>query len=151
MDLWRKEASNVLRPGQTLVFGAKLPDGDGRKYDNAAIFITSGGDGIIKSHQRVPVPYSMYRGPFAGTGANLHLLESGVVGLPDERRAAVIICYEAYLTWPYLVSMIRKPDLIVSIANLWWCRDTSLPRTQRRVISLWALTFGVPVIFSGNI
>jgi apolipoprotein N-acyltransferase len=93
----------------------------------------------------------MYRGPFAKSGANPHLFHDGVITLPDGRKAAVIICYEAYLTWPYLISMIYRPGIIISIANLWWCRDTSLPATQRTVVSLWALTFGVPVIFAQNI
>lgn len=92
---------------------------------------------ITLSNQRIPVPYSMYRGPFAKTGANLHLFDDGIILLPDRRKAAVIICYEAYLTWPYFVSMLHKPDVIVSIANLWWCRDTSLPQSQRTILSLW--------------
>jgi apolipoprotein N-acyltransferase len=149
LELWRDEARSILEPDQALVFGAEIPTGDGRKYDNAAIFINH--DTIDMTLQRVPVPYSMYRGPLAKTGANLRLFNSGVIELPDNRKAATVICYEAYLTWPYLVSMIHRPDLIISIANLWWCRGTSLPITQRTVISLWALTFGVPVTFARNI
>jgi hypothetical protein len=71
--------------------------------------------------------------------------------LPDGRNAAVIICYEAFLTWPFLVSMIHKPDVIICAANLWWCRETSLPATQRIIVSLWANTFGVPAVFVRNI
>jgi apolipoprotein N-acyltransferase len=93
----------------------------------------------------------MYRGPFAKTGANLHLLDDGILELPDGRTSAVIICYEAFLTWPYLVSMIHRPGMIISNSNLWWCRETSLPATQKTVVSLWALTFGVPVVSARNI
>jgi apolipoprotein N-acyltransferase len=71
--------------------------------------------------------------------------------LPDGRKAAVIVCYEAFLTWPIAVSMTRKPDVIICAANLWWCRETSLPVTQKNVVSLWALTFGVPAVFVRNI
>jgi apolipoprotein N-acyltransferase len=149
MDLWQDEARRLLRDGKAVIFGAELPVGNGLKYDNAAIMLHEGK--ITVSRQRIPVPYSMYRGPFAETGANLHLSDDGIIGLPDGRKAAVIICYEAYLTWPYLVSMLRRPDVIVSIANLWWCRDTSLPVTQRTVVSLWALTFGLPFVFAQNI
>jgi hypothetical protein len=46
--------------------------------------------------------------------------------------------------------MIQKPDVIICAANLWWCRETSLPKTQRSVVSLWALTFGVPAVFVKN-
>jgi apolipoprotein N-acyltransferase len=148
MELWRGETQRLL-PGKTVVFGAELPAGDGRKYDNAAIMLNDGK--VTVSRQRIPVPYSMYGGPFAKTGANLHLSDNGVFTLPDGRKAAVIICYEAFLTWPYLASMIHSPDLMISTANLWWCRETSLPTTQRNVVSLWANTFGVSVVFVGNI
>jgi hypothetical protein len=47
--------------------------------------------------------------------------------------------------------MLHRPDVLVSIANLWWCRETSLPVTQRNVASLWALTFGVPFAYARNI
>jgi hypothetical protein len=132
-----------------VIFGAELPTGGGRKYDNAVLMLHDGE--ITMSRQRIPVPYSMYRGPFSETGANLHLWDSGILPLPDGRKAAVIICYEAFLTWPYLVSMLQKPDVIISTANLWWCRNTSLPHTQRTVVALWALTFGVPAMFVKNI
>ncbi len=93
----------------------------------------------------------MYRGAFAQTGANLHLFEDGILQLPDGRVAAVVICYEAFLTWPYLMSMRHKADLILTMANLWWCRETSLPATQRAAVRLWGLLFGVPVLFVQNI
>jgi hypothetical protein len=47
--------------------------------------------------------------------------------------------------------MIQKPDVIICAANLWWCRETSLPKTQRSAVTLWALTFGVPAVFTLNI
>jgi apolipoprotein N-acyltransferase len=106
---------------------------------------------VSVTRQKIPVPYSMYRGPFAKTGANLHIADSGILSLPDEKKAAVIICYEAFLTWPFLVSMTQKPDVIICAANLWWCRETSLPATQKIAVTLWALMFGVPAVFALNI
>jgi hypothetical protein len=47
--------------------------------------------------------------------------------------------------------MFHRPDVIVCTANLWWCRETSLPATQKNAVSLWALTFGVPAVFVQNI
>jgi apolipoprotein N-acyltransferase len=93
----------------------------------------------------------MYRGPFAETGANLNLFECGIIPLPNGKKAAVVICYEAFLTWPFVTSMIHKPDVIICAANLWWCKDTSLPDSQRTIVSLWSLLFGVPVVFAQNI
>jgi apolipoprotein N-acyltransferase len=149
LELWKGELEKLFGNKTAVIFGAELPTGDGRKYDNAAVMFHSGK--ITVSRQRIPVPYSMFHGPFAETGANLHLTDSGILELPDGRHAAVIVCYEAFLTWPFLVSMTHKPDVIISAANLWWCRETSLPETQGRIVSLWALLFGVPAVFVRNI
>jgi apolipoprotein N-acyltransferase len=148
LELWREEIQTLL-PNKAVIFGAELPAGNGRKYDNAALMLHDGE--ITVSRQRIPVPYSMYKGPLAKDGANLHFWENGLISLPDKRTAAVIICYEAFLTWPFLVSMVHKPGLIISTANLWWCRETSLPVTQKNVVSLWANTFGVPAVSVRNI
>jgi len=149
LSLWQKELSKLLNEDTVVIFGGEIPTGSGRKYDNAAIMLYEGKITVVS--QRIPVPYSMYRGPFAETGANLHLLENGILDLPDSSKAAVVICYEAYLTWPYLVSMRHRPDMLISMANLWWCRNTSLPLTQRNTVNLWGLLFGVPVLFVQNL
>jgi hypothetical protein len=148
LELWRDEIRHLL-PDKTVIFGAELPTSDGRKYDNAVLMLREGK--IVCTRQRIPVPYSMYKGPFAETGANLNLWECGTLPLPDGRKAAAIVCYEAFLTWPFLVSMTQKPGVIICTANLWWCRDTSLPATQETVVSLWSLLFGVPAMFAWNI
>jgi apolipoprotein N-acyltransferase len=93
----------------------------------------------------------MYRGPFAKTGANLRLGDGGILELPDGRKAAALICYEAFLTWPAVSGMWRKPDVLLVAANLWWCRDTSLPASMERAAALWGKLFGVPVAFARNI
>lgn len=149
LELWREEIERTVGNAEAVLFGAELPTGDGRRYDNALVMLHRGDFTFVP--QRIPVPYSMYRGPCSERGANLHLADNGILELPDGRRAAVVICYEAFLTWPYLVSMIRKPDLIISISNLWWCRETSLPVSQKRAASLWANLFGLPVAFAWNI
>jgi predicted amidohydrolase len=149
MKLWKNEIQKITKAGQSVIFGAELPAGDGMKYDNAAVMLREGK--IAYTRQRIPVPYSMYRGPFAETGANLHLWECGTLPLPDGGKAAMIICYEAFLTWPFLVSMTQKPNVIICAANLWWCRETSLSKTQKSVVSLWSLLFGVPAVFALNI
>ncbi|GHV32397.1 hypothetical protein FACS1894167_15340 [Synergistales bacterium] len=147
LELWKGEIRQIVGDDTAVILGAELPAGDGRKYDNAALMLYKGN--LSSVSQRIPVPYSMYR-PFSGMGANLHMLDGGVLVLPDGRRAAIVICYEAFLTWPWLVSMIHKPNVIISIANLWWCKDTSIPVSMERFIQLWGRLFGVPVVMARN-
>jgi hypothetical protein len=149
VELWRGEIQKTAGDGRAVMFGAELPAGDGRKYDNALLMAYLGE--ITYTRQRIPVPYSMYRGLFAKTGANLHLWECGILPLPDGRKAAIIVCYEAFLTWPCIASMTQRPDMIIAIANLWWCKDTSLPRAHRTSVLLWSLLFGIPAVSARNI
>ncbi|MDR0490337.1 MAG: hypothetical protein LBH28_03720 [Oscillospiraceae bacterium] len=146
--LWRTELKKILRADQKAIFGGEIPTDDGRKYDNAIIMLD--GENTITVAQRIPVPYSMYRGPLAEEGANLHLFENGILALPDGRKAALIICYEAFLTLPYILSFLQNPDLIIWTGNQWWCKDTSLPLIQERYAALWAQLFGVPALFARN-
>jgi len=146
IDLWTQEISSIRRNDQVFFWGGEIPTGTAT-YDNC-IFIYHGDD-VHTIEQRVPVPYSMYR-PFTKTGANLHYFSDGILLLPDGRRAAVLICYESFLTWPALVSMLKKPDIIICASNLWWCKDTSIPSSQERYVTLWGRLFNIPTVFSVN-
>jgi hypothetical protein len=96
IHIWKTELKKLLRADQKAIFGGEIPTDNGKKYDNVMILLN--GDDMTMIAQRIPVPYSMYKGPFSESGANLHLLKNGVLELPDNRKAAVIICYEAYLS-----------------------------------------------------
>jgi len=150
LDLWRYEISKIRRPSQIVLWGAELPT-EGGKYDNCLLMYA--GNEISSVTQRVPVPYSMYKGPFSTEGANLHYLDNGILALPNGRRAAVLICYEVFLTWPLLRSFVadESPDMLISVGNLWWCKDTSIPASYYRIIALWGRLFGVPVVTAVNI
>lgn len=134
--------------GLTFVAGAEIPQG--RKYDN--VMIAFEGDGQNqKAAQRFPVPFSMYR-PFSGSGANAFLFSLGedatlqIKGL----KIGCLVCYEQFLTWPFLSLLSTKPDVIIASANLWWCKDTSLPEIQSNTVALWAALFDLPVVTAIN-
>jgi apolipoprotein N-acyltransferase len=147
-ELWRNEFGRLFEDDAAVIFGGEIPAPDGKKYDNALVMLHRGNFSVLS--QRIPVPYSMYRGPFSEIGANLHFFGDGILELPDTRKAAVVICYETVLTWPILLSMAHGPDMIIVAANLWWCRETSLPVSMQRTMYLWGKLFGVPVVFSKN-
>jgi hypothetical protein len=148
IHIWKTELKKLLRADQKAIFGGEIPTDNGNKYDNMMILLT--GDDMTMIAQRIPVPYSMYKGPFTESGANLHLWENGILTLPDGRKAAVIICYEAYLSLPYILSFIKKPDLIIWTGNQWWCKDTLLPVIQERCVYLISQLFDIPVIIARN-
>jgi apolipoprotein N-acyltransferase len=110
---------------------------------------------IVRGHentifdQRIPVPVSMWR-PFARSGVQLHLAGPAVLPVAGQ-RAAVLICYEQLLTWPILTSLLRKPTVIVAVANDYWARGTTIPASQITAVRAWARLMALPYVSATNI
>jgi hypothetical protein len=98
--------------------------------------------------QRVPVPLGMWR-PFSRYGIPLRLFATGVVGI-DDQRAAVLICYEQLIAWPFLTSMLEHPSVLVGISNTFWFDGTAIPRFQHAALQSWAALFGLPMLSATN-
>lgn len=121
-QLWLPIGRFLAQQGQTLIVGAEIYDKE-QKYDNCMIFL--GNDDAPLYRQRVPVPVSMWR-PFGGKGtAKAHWLADGHITLLDDRTAVCLLCYEQYITWPMLLSMLHgKADILICASNQWWSKDT---------------------------
>jgi predicted amidohydrolase len=98
--------------------------------------------------QRVPVPFGMWH-PFSIGGVPLNLSGPGVIRVGNQ-RAAILICYEQLLTWPFLASISAGPTVIVTIANDYWVERTPIPRYQATAARAWGRLFGIPVISAVN-
>lgn len=99
-------------------------------------------------YQRVPVPVGMWR-PFSRASVPLRLDGPGVLVI-DHQRAAVLICYEEFLTFPILVSMLQRPTVIVGISNTFWVTGTPIPRYQATALRAWARLFHLPYFLAVN-
>ena len=117
----------------------------GFPYDNALI-VRGAETGAFQ--QRIPVPIGMWN-PLEATMARLHLNGSGVIDLHGQ-RAAVLICYEQLLTWPVLVSMVRRPTVLVAVANDYWVAGTPIPSFQLAAVRAWARLFRLPYYSAVN-
>lgn len=114
-QLWLPLGRYLEKHGQTLVLGAEIYDHT-LKYDNCMIFL--GKDNTPIYRQRVPVPISMWR-PFGGKGtAKAHWLDDGRITLLDGMTAVCLLCYEQYIAWPILLSMLHgKADILLCASN----------------------------------
>jgi apolipoprotein N-acyltransferase len=150
MKRWTRFFAPLTRRGTVFIAGGEIPTDQGMKYDNVAVSFEDGGKRQV-AKQRFPVPFSMFR-PFGKTGANAYLTSFGEVSVMEiqGRRLGFLICYEQFLTWPFLSLLSQRPNVIVAQSNLWWCKDTSLPGIQKATVRLWARLFGVPMILSVN-
>jgi apolipoprotein N-acyltransferase len=147
---WERFFDSFAERGTVFIAGAEIPSVGGMKYDNTMISFEGGGKHQV-ARQRFPVPFSMYR-PFSGRGANAYLSSLGGVSAMNVmgKKLGVLVCYEQFLTWPFLSLLSQRPDVIIAPSNLWWCRDTSLPGIQGATVRLWARLFDVPVVVSEN-
>jgi apolipoprotein N-acyltransferase len=147
---WGKFFEPFTQKGTVFIAGGEIPTDRGRKYNNVMISFEEKGKNQT-AVQRFPVPFSMWR-PFAGEGANAYPFSSAGVSVMEVhgRRLGFLVCYEQFLTWPFLRLMLAKPDVIAAPSNLWWCRDTSLPGIQKAAVRLWAKLFGVPAAGCAN-
>ena len=124
-----------------------------RHYDNAVVVL---GDKRLVSKEilkaRVPMPLSNWN-PFSKLSATLNISRenNGVIVIADE-PTAVLICYEQMLVWPILQSMTsnEKPKTIITISNLWWAKDTEIPKIMENTTKMWGRLFNVPLLRAVN-
>lgn len=175
---WQATLQELQSTGKTIVFGAGLPRTPVREavslidtgasldvlrglrqpftlersprsdvpYFNAVL---ARGADKAELHQRVPVPIGMWKPWKQHAGVPLNAFGPPVLTV-QERRVAVLVCYEALLAWPALQAITRRPALLAVIANDHWDRSIAIARSQRAAANAWARLFRVPLIVAIN-
>jgi hypothetical protein len=128
--------------------GAELP-GLGESYGNALVVLGAQPNEDRAAIQGIPVPISMWR-PWATDGASADLLGRGGVITVMGKRVAVSVCYEQLLTFSLLQSMSARPDVLVTVSNVWWANSTNIPTIQAQSVRAYARLFNVPVVSAKN-
>jgi len=150
---WNSQASAdwqrllVDMPGHTVLMGVyeSLPRGG---YHNALVEITAEGSRIAY-RQRTPIPVGMWR-PWDNSGAVPQWIsQPGTVDVAGH-QAAVLICYEAFLVWPVLHSVLNQPELFITIASTWWA-PKSIHRSQHHAMQSWSRLFKIPLVEAYNL
>jgi apolipoprotein N-acyltransferase len=148
---WRESLDTLAQRHATLIIGVGLPRKHpqfvrSNTYYNALIARTERKQTIY--YQRIPVPLAMWK-PFTRDGVPLNLFAPGTIPVRNE-RAAVLICYEQLLVWPFLSSVFEHPTILVTAANDYWAKGTPIPNIQRASVSSLARLFGLPVLSAVN-
>ncbi len=141
-------AAAALRGGDLLVprHAVQLRGIVGSDVYRNAIVIRGGQSGTFL--QRIPVPVGMWH-PFSEDGVPLNLSGPGVIRIGNQ-RAAILICYEQLLTWPFLVSAVAHPTVIIATANEYWVEQTPIPRYQATAVRAWARLFRISSVSAAN-
>jgi len=88
--------------------------------------------------------------PFANDGVPINVFGPGTIPVQNE-RAAVLICYEQLLVWPFLSSAFERPTILITAANDYWAKRTPIPKIQSASSSSLARLFGLPVLSAVNL
>ena len=132
---------NKLRPGVDVFIGAT------QNQENTIVKINKESVETLYS-QRQPMPLGMWN-PFLESSFKARWFDQPSINY-DQMTVAPFICYESFLIWPILHSMIYEPDLIVSIGSLWWARNTKALTTYRNIVNSWSRLFSVPALIAIN-
>jgi carbon-nitrogen hydrolase len=105
-------------------------------------------NGRILYEQRMPMPLAMW--DFGSEGRTPARPFSNPVVEVAGKRIAPLICYEQFLLWPILHSMIHRPDILVAIGNGWWTSGTNIVALQKMIVQSWARLFGTTLVMAFN-
>ena len=98
--------------------------------------------------ERIPIPIAMWK-PFGEDGVPLNFFAPGTIRVHDQ-TAAVLICYEQILVWPFLSSALDHPTILLTTSNDYWAKNTRIPAIQQSSASSWARLFYIPLLSARN-
>jgi len=149
---WQGSLESLSERHATLLIGVGLPRPQGRSFTAARpyynVLIARGQKTPTVYYQRIPVPIAMWK-PFSTDGVPLNLFGPGAISVQDQ-NAAVLICYEQLLVWPFLSSEFQHPTILITVANDYWAKRTPIPRIQNACVSSLARLFRLPVLSAVN-
>ncbi len=149
---WQSTFAAARQHGVTLILGAQRTDPMGLR--NGALIVSPGQARWQLARQPIPLaawnPLAAHATPsgwFTAT-ASLNRGITPIDGVP----VLFSFCYEDLLTLPMLVSAALgpPPQVIVSMANLWWAGGMREPHVQQRMVTGWGRLWGIPVIRAVN-
>lgn len=117
-----------------------------KRYLN--VLLARGEQNTALYQERIPVPIAMWR-PLSDDGVPLKLFARGTIRIHNH-NAAVLICYEQILVWPFLSSAFEHPTVLLTASNDYWAKDTRIPAIQQSSAASWARLFHLPVLSASN-
>jgi len=150
---WGDTLTSAARQHRTILIGAGINQpGDSRNpfYQNRYLnaLLGRGEEYTAVYQQRIPVPIAMWK-PFGDEGVPLNLFAPGTIHVHNQ-NAAVLICYEQVLVWPFLSSALEHPTILLTTANDYWAKNTRIPVIQQSSAMSWARLFHIPVLSATN-
>lgn len=145
----RETEADLVKIDSRILVGAELDNANGQ-YTNAMIVLGAKKTDDRNLAQGIPVPVSMWK-PWANDGAIADIWGHRGTMEIDNVRAGVLICYEQFLAFSILQTMLNKPSVLVGSANVWWAHDSTFPLVQAQTMKVFSRLFGVNTILARNL
>jgi apolipoprotein N-acyltransferase len=150
---WGDTLNTIASQHRTVLLGAGInPPGTPRnpsaqkRYLN--VLLARGEQNTPPYQERIPVPIAMWR-PLSDEGVPLKLFARGTIRIHNQ-NAAVLICYEQVLVWPFLSSALEHPTVLLTASNDYWAKETRIPAIQQSSAASWARLFHLPLLSASN-
>jgi hypothetical protein len=112
------------------------------------VLLARGDENSALYQERIPIPIAMWK-PLGDDGVPLNLFSRGTIRIHNQ-NAAVLICYEQVLAWPFLSSALEHPTILLTTSNDYWAKNTRIPAIQHSSAASWARLFHLPVLSASN-
>ncbi len=112
------------------------------------VLLARGEENTALYQQRIPIPIAMWKS-LGKDGVPLNLFARGTIRIHNQ-NAAVLICYEQVLVWPFLSSALEHPTILLTASNDYWAKNTRIPAIQQSSAASWARLFHLPVLSAIN-
>jgi apolipoprotein N-acyltransferase len=150
---WADTLTTVAAHHRTVLIGAGInPTGVPRNpfaqnpYLN--VLLARGEENTALYQERIPIPIAMWK-PLGNDGVPLKPFARGTIHIRNQ-NAAVLICYEEVLVWPFLSSAVDHPTILLTSSNDYWAKNTLIPAIQRSSAASWARLFDLPMLSATN-
>jgi len=150
---WGNTLAAVAAEHRTVLMGAGINLPATRRNPFAQnrylnVLLARGEENTALYQERIPVPIAMWK-PLGGDGVPLKLFGSGTIRIRAQ-KAAVLICYEQVLVWPFLSSAVEHPTILLTVSNDYWAKNTRIPAIQQASATSWARLFDLPILSATN-
>ena len=150
---WGNTLTTVAAQHRTVLIGAGInrpatsrnPFAQNR-YLN--VLLARGDENGALYQERMPIPIAMWK-PLGDDGVPLNLFSRGTIRIHNQ-NAAVLICYEQILVWPFLSSVLEHPTILLTTSNDYWAKNTRIPAIQQSSAASWARLFHIPLLSASN-
>src|SRR6266851_6812422 len=150
---WGDTLTSAATQHRTILIGAGINQPadsrnpfDQNRYLN--VLLARGEENTAVYQQRIPIPIEMWK-PLGDDGVPLNLFARGTIHVHNQ-NAAVLICYEQILVWPFLSSALEHPTILLTTGNDYWAKNTRIPAIQQSSTASWARLFHLPVLSASN-